>query len=346
MARTISWAGLQKGRGRNINEDNLYLLDRFFYADAKPEQEETAASQAACQCYAVADGFGHDGVGAQVSYLAMQVLDQHLAQSRSGRFDFVSFARDLMDLASRSIAGAFRDYGGMPLGTSFSLLMIEGTTAYTLGLGNCPIYLYRDQQLHRLTTDHLSTMPERVHLSRYLGMSGQQMLSENDNLTRTLLEKGDVLLLMSDGLSQSVSEAQISQMLDKPLAFIDQIRRLRDLAAHQGGEDNMSLIGLKVLDPHAVDADQPVNGRRPSRGRPGEKRTVQKKARPAGKQPGQAARPVHKAQPSLSRGDALPPRWLRLLKPFLLYLLFVVLGLLAGWLIFSLPGWLRSLTLI
>ncbi len=88
---------LQKGRGRNINEDNLYTARPLFLRGRQPEQEETAASQAACQCYAVADGFGHDGVGAQVSYLAMQVLDQHLAQSRSGRFDFVSFARDLMD---------------------------------------------------------------------------------------------------------------------------------------------------------------------------------------------------------------------------------------------------------
>lgn len=346
MAKTISWAGLQKGRGRNLNEDNLYLVDRFFYADAKPVQEASAASQTARQGYAVADGFGSDGVGAQVSYLTMQVLDQHLAQSRASRFDFVSFARDLMDLASRSIAGAFRDYGGMPLGTSFSLLMIEGTTAYTLGLGNCPIYLYRDRQLHRLTTDHLSAVPERQRLTRYLGMSGQQMLSENDNLTRTLLERGDVLLLMTDGLAQSVSEAQITEMLDRPLAFIDQIRRLRDLAARQGGEDNMSLIGIKVLDPHADAAEPPVTSRRTARGRAVGLSSGRQPANPSAKRPAKAQRNLRPALSAQARGDGLPPRWMRLLKPFLLYLLFVVLGLLAGWLIFSLPGWLRSLTLI
>lgn len=332
MAKTITLACLHQGLVRSINEDNLYLLDHFVMPEQLREFEESVASQAGRQCFAVADGMGGEGMGDLAAYLALQTLDQQLQVNRGGgRFEFVTFARDFVDQANRSIGQAFQNYQGLRVGTSFSMLLIERETAYTLGLGNSPVYLFREQRLHRLTRDHISRLPERGHITRYLGIPKQSGLTDSDNLTRTLLEKGDVLLLMTDGLAKYLSDDQISAIMRTPQAFIQQIRQLRDLALAQGGEDNLTVIGLKVIDPRAEPVADQENGRRgkKAKGRPAAG-SFQNGRRPSGGRQGRTGKKTKKEQ------------IMGVIKPALFYLLFVLLGLLAGKLIFSLPEWLRQ----
>ena len=330
MAKTISLACLHSGHAMTVNEDNLFLLDHYVAEEDRAQYEQSTASQDARQCFAVADGLGGEGLGDVAAQSVMQTLDKLLQVNRmNNRFDFVTFARDLVDQANRNINHLFQDYQGLQIGASFSMLLMEKDTAYTIGLGNSPIFLYRDMKLHRLTRDHTSQMSDRQQLTRYLGIPGQEGLSDQDNLTRTLLERGDILLLMTDGISKYLNEDQIRSVLMMPMAFVQQIRMLRDRVLEQGGEDNLSVIGIKILDPNSLAQPRTEAAKKNARqGTPGKKRPQN--------------RTSQQKQNSAARNQPLTKKekiW-RVVKPIAFYLIFVLLGLLAGRLLFSMADWL------
>ncbi len=318
MAKSISLALLHQGLVRTKNEDNLYVLDTWVPIHDNREYERSAASSDSLQFYAVTDGMGGAGIGDLAAQTVLQLLDQQRRQWHSGsRFDFVSFARDFVDRANREVCRILAPYQGLPVGTTFSMLAVEHETAYTVSLGNSRIYLYRDNQLYRLTEDHIGTLPDRRQLTRYLGLFQDNAMVDAENMTRTVLNKGDIFLLTSDGITDYLSDDMIAERLAAPVAFVQQIRQLRNLALEAGGGDNIALIGVKIQNPSA---------REPA---------VRDTAKIAGGH-----------RPPKIRGDAaaLPNsrqhRWLR---PLLFFLLFILLGLLLGKIIFSLPGWINSL---
>lgn len=347
MAKSIVLAMLHQGLVRNRNEDNLYLLDTLVPPARIANFEQAAACSDSLQIYAVADGMGGSGIGDVAAQTVLKVIEQQQRRLRpGGRFDFSAFARDTVDLANRSVCEMLAPYEGMPVGTTLSLLAIDRDTAYTFSLGNSRVYLYRDQQLYRLTEDHVSHLPDRRRLTRYLGFMADNSILEVENMTRTVLSRGDVLLLTTDGITDYLSDEEISSGLAAPLAFIHQIRQLRDLALRQGGRDNLALIGIKIQEPQVV-ADQSSRGGRQARQDTADvavNRTVSalKYDEAGGKinQSGQSyAGPAIKG----NTGSFQNTRQYRWLRPLLFFLVFILLGILLGKLLFSLPAWLKIL---
>lgn len=328
MARSIALALLHQGLVRKKNEDNLYVLDTWVPIGQNREFERAVANEDALQFFAVADGMGGSGIGDVAAQTVLQVLDQHRRwQQAGGRFDFVSFARDYIEHANQAVCQLLASYQGLPVGTTLSLLVIDRDTAYTVSLGNSRVYLYRDGQLYRLTEDHINRLPDRRQLTRYIGVFQEDAASEAENLTRTVLNKGDIFLLASDGITDYLTDEAIAGRLATPLAFVQQIRLLRNLALQAGGGDNLALIGVKIQDPSGSRSAQ--NQRHPAKAsaRAGQ-----------GRGPGQRQTPV--------RGDSAGlqnSRQYRWFKPLLFFLFFILLGILLGKLIFSMPAWLSGL---
>ena len=187
-----------------------------------------------------------------------------------------------------------------------------------MSLGNSRIYLFRDGQLLRLTEDHVDQLPDRRRLTRYIGFLSDGGVTDVENMTRTVLNRGDILLLTTDGLTDVVSDEQISAILGDPSAFVQQIRHLRDLALRQGGQDNLAIVGVRIQDPNT--AEKTGNTR---------------------KQPRVSGQPY--AGPAVRGGAGyLPDSRLRsVMRPILFFLIFALLGLLLGKLVFSMPAWLK-----
>ena len=325
MAKSIALAILHQGLVRNHNEDNLYLLDTIAPAAHGANFERSAASSASPQILAVTDGMGGRGIGDPASQAVLRIIDQQRRRLRPGtRLDFNAFARDVVDLANRSVCDLLAPYEGLPVGTTLTLLAIDRDTAYTMSLGNSRIYLYRDGQLIRLTEDHVGQLPDRRRLTRYLGFLAEGGIADVENMTRTTLQRGDILLLTTDGLTDAVSDEQLAAALADPAAFVQQIRHLRELALGQGGRDNLAVIGIRIIDP-SVDDKTGTTGRLP-------------RIRGAGR--GQPyAGPAVKG----SAGFLPDSRLRRVMRPILFFLAFVLLGLLIGKLAFSMPAWLNML---
>ena len=210
--------------------------------------------------YAVADGMGGARAGEVASEMAVAALAELLAEPP---LDDQTAAARLAEAAaeanSRIHSAASADAARSGMGTTLTALLLRDDHALLAHIGDSRAYLLRGDKLTQLTQDHslvaemvrdgrLAADEARLHpyrsiLSRALGTEPD---AEVDELRVDLLA-GDVLLLCSDGLSGPVP----LDKLRKGLAAGDPekaARRLVDEALRHGGPDNVTVVGVQLLD--------------------------------------------------------------------------------------------------
>ena len=136
---------------------------------------------------------------------------------------------------------------------------------YLIGqVGDSRAYLMRDGRLHQLTKDHsyvqeqvdaglLTPDQARVHpysnvITRCVGAG----IDVAPDIYFGSLEKGDVLLLASDGLTGMLEDEQLVNILGSkggPQAWVD---RMVSEANRRGGLDNITAIVIRI---DSVDSD-------------------------------------------------------------------------------------------
>lgn len=128
-------------------------------------------------------------------------------------------------------------------------------------VGDSRAYLLRSGELEQLTQDH-SLVAEQVRrgiltrqqadqsdmqgvLIRALGIEEQVQVDADEHL----LMEGDIVLLCSDGLSRKVQDEEIASTLLTYNVAQSAAERLIELANEYGGEDNITVVLLKVSGP-------------------------------------------------------------------------------------------------
>lgn len=247
----IESAGISDvGRRRKNNEDSLFLDD---------DQ----------QFYVVADGMGGHQAGEVASSLVVDTLWDYLKRFKDN--DEVEELEDHDDslskeanrllsgiyLANKSVYQASKTdetYRGM--GSTVSTVYFTNNTLIAANVGDSPIYLIHDGKIELLSVPH-TVMAEQTALdpenAQQLGNEFKHMLTRamgvNESVMADISEiqcfKGDVLIISSDGLTDMVSKEEIHEIAkkDRPEKAC---RKLVDLANDRGGEDNVTVIVLKI----------------------------------------------------------------------------------------------------
>ena len=220
--------------------------------------------------FVVADGMGGHAGGETASKLAVQSIEREL-QSAKLRPDnpFESTA----PLAETPLADAFRDAVESACAAIHDTAklnpQLEGMGTTTVGLlvfdhaalvghvGDSRAYLFRGADSVQITEDH-SLVNEQVlaglltkeeaKVSRFKNIITRSVGFEEDVLVDIMgipLRPGDVFVLCSDGLANLVEMDEIGEMVrSHPLAEVSQ--RLVDLANARGGDDNITVVAVKV----------------------------------------------------------------------------------------------------
>ncbi len=141
--------------------------------------------------------------------------------------------------------------------TTMTALAVTGDKAWVAHVGDCRVYRLRDQILELVTTDH-SQVTEllRMHLIRAeqaAAHPGRHLLTRSLGGDVALrvdvrsgeLRAGDAYLLCSDGAWSNVSAAEIIAALEGDLD--EGAGRLVERSIARGGDDNASVIALRVL---------------------------------------------------------------------------------------------------
>src|SRR5262249_38849280 len=149
--------------------------------------------------------------------------------------------------------------------TTLTLAASLGRKLFVAHVGDSRAYLLRGGQLHQLTRDHTLAQSmaqlglikqEQVathHLRHVLlkALGGQDRRAEPD-VHEHALDDGDGLLLCTDGLTEMVSEENITNVIARDDTPHEVCQRLIDLALKAGGRDNVTVIVARYQFPPAV----------------------------------------------------------------------------------------------
>jgi len=214
---------------------------------------------ASATVFAVADGMGGHAGGEVASSSAIAVIENSLATvgTKDGMVDALRRASSVIAEEARqnpTLAG---------MGTTMVLASLVGTDRgddlVVANVGDSRAYLYRRGVLTQITSDHsipgelmkegsitedeAAQHPQRHVITRFLG-NGEDV--DVDLFDISLLD-GDRVVLCSDGLTDEVSNEEISRVLDSEPDPSDAAHELVRRANANGGVDNISVVVIEAL---------------------------------------------------------------------------------------------------
>jgi PPM family protein phosphatase len=250
------------GRVREHNED--FVGTYSFAIEQNPGADQTGL-------YIVADGMGGHQAGEKASKLVTQTVMNRIheiqaAPALKGSTRFLGQAMSASEVLKEAIRQANNllvqarqaASSGNDRGTTITAVFISGNSATVANVGDSRTYLLRGGQLTPISKDHslvaslvsagLITHEEaRVHPQRnqIYRTVGDKLDVEIDVFPQ-ILSVGDILLLCSDGLWEMVRDETIQAILlraSSPQSACDELIQAANTA---GGEDNISVIIIKL----------------------------------------------------------------------------------------------------
>ena len=220
--------------------------------------------------YVVADGMGGHRGGAIASRIAVDTIDAFMANAtESGEVarddDTVSIPSDATDRLRQSIQLAnqhiyqrsVEDATCRGMGTTVSALYLAGNAMITANVGDSPIYLLRNGEIENLYTPH-TLLHERKKIPKSMeGRFSDGKLAHiltravgirsdvGADFVETQCFKDDIIVLCSDGLSGKICREEIRDLVYQHDSQ-DACRKLTDLANQRGGEDNITVIVVRI----------------------------------------------------------------------------------------------------
>lgn len=227
---SIGQSSLTGPRARN--EDYIGIVT--------PVQEQLSVKGA---MVAVADGVSGNAGGGEASEMTIRsVTGDYYATPDT--WALLASLDKVLTAANRWLiaqANANRDMAGMA--TTLSLLVVRGQRYYLAHVGDTRIYLLRDGQLKKLTTDHVWDRPDMRHvLKRAVGLDQHLAVDYAEGQ----LQVGDVFALLTDGVWDVLGEKAIQramQRFDNPQLICEHLTKT---AIEKGSADNSSAVAIKI----------------------------------------------------------------------------------------------------
>jgi len=210
----------------------------------------------------VCDGMGGAKSGNIASTLAVEVFVGEIRRTWGAGMDPEAVEQMLLGavkLANFTVydqAQQFEEFSGM--GTTLVAALIQGKEAAVVNVGDSRAYCVNSNGIRRITTDHslVQLMVERGELTleqarTYPGKNyitraiGTEPVVQCDCF-RLDVERGDFLLLCSDGLSNVIDD---QEMLFEVIHGINKqlcCQRLLDIAKNRGAPDNVTSVLVQI----------------------------------------------------------------------------------------------------
>jgi PPM family protein phosphatase len=216
-------------------------------------------------CMLVADGVG-GGAAGEVASATTAYAVSATALQRIGEEPAVVL-RDAIELAQAQVhAGVLADPARTGMATTLTAVLTDGKAFAMAHLGDSRGYVFRDDELTRVTRDHtyvqdlieegrLDEAGAAIHPWRNVVMrtvNGDE--AGEPDILALFLQPGDRILLASDGLTDLVSEEVITEMLARR-SDDDAVAALIAAALGRGGRDNITCVVATIIEGPPISAD-------------------------------------------------------------------------------------------
>ena len=227
----------------------------------------------------VADGMGGMAGGEVASRLALTKLIELIIETSDWTLS-LNRQRDVTTVLERMTERFFdiddvlrkeanSDQTLRGMGTTLTVAGAMGNDLIIGHVGDSRAYLLRGDSFQQLTTDHTlaqalidagvasrddpASRSMRHVLTAAVGSLGEQV---DPQVQRLKLSAGDQLLLCTDGLTETVDDEVIAQVIRESDSAQNACQALVDLALTSGGPDNVTVILAHFISLDVSDADE------------------------------------------------------------------------------------------
>jgi serine/threonine protein phosphatase PrpC len=198
----------------------------------RPHNEDRWRVDDASGVFVLADGMGGYNAGEVASEIATRTVAEWVGALRAAGLPPADALRRAVAAAQAGIVDfAHTRPECLGMATTIVAATIAGDRLTIAHVGDSRAYLYRDGALRRLTRDHsigqqmldtgrmtesqVRRLPARGILTRALGIETEPPVAD---VTALDWRAGDLLMLCSDGLTDSLDDGRIAAALDAPAA--------------------------------------------------------------------------------------------------------------------------------
>lgn len=252
MQYTIHAAcGCHKGKIRRNNEDNFYFDGRCLEAENEGLQYPVTleASSKKELCLSVFDGMGGESYGEIAAFSAARELKNY---EKSVMDFFVPgriFLLRLVNRLNNAVVQAAKELSANRMGCTLVSMYFTSGYGYVCNLGDSRAYRLRDGEFMQISQDHVDSRPVRngkkPGLTQYLGIDPDEMTLE-PHIAKGRLKAGDQYLLCSDGLTDMLTNFEISDIMLKAADAETCVQNLIQAALDHGGRDNVTAVVCRI----------------------------------------------------------------------------------------------------
>lgn len=231
------------GQNRSINQD-CFLCE-----------EESVGELP--NLFIVADGMGGHNGGDFASRFCIENVKDYILNNKGD--SIISIIRTAIKAANEGIREKTKEDEELKgCGTTVVLATIKDDILYIANIGDSRLYVVQNGKLSQITEDH--SVVEEMIKSGIIKKEEARFNPHKNKVTRALgaepdveadffevkLEKGDRVLLCSDGVSNMMDERHIEEIsgADKELSEICRI--LIETAVNNGGKDDATVVMIEV----------------------------------------------------------------------------------------------------
>ena len=233
-----AWGMKDIGKCREINQDYIYV------------SEEPIGNLP--NLFLVADGMGGHKAGDLASEYTVAKVQEAVSKSmQTIPYQILKGAFQYANQKLLEKAGESDSYTGM--GTTLVAATVKNDAVYVVNVGDSRLYKIGDK-IEQITEDH-SLVEEMVRMGE---ISKEQARNHPDKniITKAMgvsdtvepdyfdtdLQKGECLLMCSDGLTNMVSDRQIKEIVELRTDLESCAKELIRAANQNGGRDNIAVV--------------------------------------------------------------------------------------------------------
>ncbi len=210
--------------------------------------------------FLLADGMGGREGGKLAATLAVDSFHDYckrnLEEAPSTSEQVIHLFTEAYRLTNESVFNEGQTASLMGMGTTLCALLFLDDKAIISHVGDSRIYLFRKNRLACLTEDHTllnealqgltpeEKLPSKHILSRAIG----PLPTVTPSIEVCPVKKGDLFLVCSDGLSNSLEDREVEDILAQGGECAALGDQLMQAALVKGGQDNVTFIVVKISD--------------------------------------------------------------------------------------------------
>lgn len=250
-----AYACTHEGRIRANNEDNFFVCGKYKENTAVNRIYTSQKNTYAEYLYSVCDGMGGIDCGEVASLVAVKQIYQCYKKEKFS-------LKDCVLKCNTAVCNEMEKYSGVKMGSTLAALYIRENNATVCNVGDSRVYKFSQNTLTQLSTDHTQANsmlhmrliteeqalvhPSRHVLTQHLGIFEEEMLISPFVSEVVEINSGDMFLLCSDGLTDMLTDSEISDILHRHKSLKVAAGELCKAALEHGGRDNITIVLVRA----------------------------------------------------------------------------------------------------